>query len=42
MLSPVLERAKAVTFREWANTYLSLAEVRNIATYEDRKLKAGI
>jgi integrase len=41
MLSPALERAQAVTFREWADTYLSLEEVRKLATYEDRKLKVG-
>ncbi len=37
MLSPALERAQAATFREWAETYLSLEEVRILTTYEDRK-----
>ena len=32
MLSPVAERAQAETFREWADTYLSLEEVQNLAT----------
>ncbi len=41
MLSPVLERAQAITFREWAKTYLSLEEVRKLTTYEDRKLKVS-
>lgn len=41
MLSPVLERAQALTFREWADTYLSLEEVRTLAYYKDRKLKVG-
>ena len=41
MLSPALERAQAVTFRQWADTYLTLEEVRNLTTYEDRKLKVG-
>jgi len=41
MLSPSLERAQAVTFWEWAETYLGLEEVRKLATYEDRKLKVG-
>jgi integrase len=41
MLSPTLERAQAVTFRDWAGTYLSLEEIRKLATYEDRKLKVG-
>ena len=37
ILSPSAARAQAVTFREWAETYLSLEEV----TYEDRKLKVA-
>ncbi len=41
MVSPALERAQAVTFREWAETYLSLEEVRKLTTYEDRKLKVS-
>jgi len=41
MLSPGLERAQAVTFRDWAETYLSLEEVRKLTTYEDRKLKVS-
>lgn len=41
MLSPSVERARAVTFRDWAETYLSLEEVRKLATYEDRRLKMG-
>jgi integrase len=41
MLSPSAERAQAVTFREWAETYLSLEEIRKLNTYEDRKLKVG-
>jgi integrase len=41
MLSPSAERAQAVTFREWAETYLSLEEVCKLTTYEDRKLKVG-
>ena len=41
MLSPSAERAQAVTFRDWAETYLSLEEVRKLTTYEDRKLKVG-
>lgn len=41
MLSPSAERAQAVTFREWAETYLSLEEVRQLTTYGDRKLKVG-
>ena len=41
MLSPSVERARAVTFREWAETYLGLEEVRKLTTYEDRKLKVG-
>ena len=41
MLSPSAERAQAVTFREWAETYLNLEEVRKLTTYEDRKLKVG-
>lgn len=41
MLSPSAERAQAVTFREWADTYLSLEEIRKLNTYEDRKLKVG-
>lgn len=35
MLSPSAERAQAVTFREWAETYLSLEEVRKLTTYAD-------
>lgn len=41
MLSPALQRAQVVTFREWAVTYLSLEEVRKLTTYEDRKLKVS-
>lgn len=41
MLSPALERAQAITFREWAEMYLSLEEVRRLTTYEDRKLKVS-
>ena len=41
MLSPSAERAQAITFREWAETYLSLEEVRKLTTYADRKLKVG-
>jgi len=41
MLSPFAERARATTLREWAETYLSLEEVRELKTYEDRKLKVG-
>ncbi len=41
MLSPAVARAQAVTFREWAETYLSLEVVRKLATYEDRRLKVG-
>jgi len=38
-LSPVWQRAQAISFREWAKTYLELEEVKKLATYEDRKLK---
>ena len=41
MLSPALERAQAVTFREWAETYLGLEQVRKLVTYADRKLKVS-
>jgi integrase len=41
MPSPAVERAQAVTFREWAHTYLGLEEVRKLATYADRKLKVS-
>ncbi len=41
IVSPALERAQAVTFREWADTYLGLEEVRKLTTYEDRKLKVS-
>lgn len=41
MLSPSAVRAQAVTFCEWAETYLSLEEVRKLTTYADRKLKVG-
>lgn len=41
MLSPALERAQAVTFREWAETYLGLEQVRKLTTYADRKLKVS-
>jgi len=41
MLSPSLERAQAISFREWAETYLGLEEVRKLATYKDRILKVG-
>ncbi len=41
IVSPAFERAQALTFREWADTYLSLEEVRKLTTYEDRKLKVS-
>lgn len=41
MVSPAVERAQAVTFREWAETYLGLEQVRKLTTYEDRKLKVN-
>lgn len=41
MLSPSAERAQAVTFREWAETYLGLEEIRKLTTYTDRTLKVG-
>ena len=41
MFSPSVERAEAITFREWAETYLGLEEIRKLTTYEDRKLKVG-
>jgi integrase len=41
MLSPSAERAQAILFREWAETYLSLEEIRKLNTYEDRTLKVG-
>ena len=41
MVSPSAARAQAVTFREWAETYLGLEEIRKLNTYEDRKLKVG-
>ncbi|MEP6889813.1 MAG: site-specific integrase [Nitrospirota bacterium] len=41
MLSPAVERAQAVSFCEWAETYLGLEEVRKLATYADRRLKVG-
>ena len=39
MLSPSLERAQAILFREWAETYLGLEEVRKLATYKNQILK---
>ena len=41
ILSPVLERAQAISFREWAETYLELEEVKKLATYGDRRLKVS-
>lgn len=41
ILSPAVERARVVTFQEWAETYLELPEVKRLATYADRKLKVG-
>ena len=41
ILSPLVERVQAVTFREWAETYLSLEEIRTLTTYIDRTLKVG-
>ena len=41
MLRPSLERAQAITFREWAETYLGLEAVRKLTTYKDRMLKVG-
>ena len=41
MPSEQVIRAQSVTFAEWAETYLQLEQVRNIRTYEDRKLKVS-
>jgi hypothetical protein len=37
--SPSVVRVQATTFRQWAETYLQLEEVRRLGTYKDRKLK---
>ncbi len=39
--SPSVARTQAVTFRQWANIYLDIEEVKKITTYEDRKLKVS-
>jgi integrase len=36
-----VERTQSVSFREWAETYLGLEEVRKLVTYADRKLKVS-
>lgn len=41
MPSEQVLKAQSVTFAEWADTYLQLEQVRNIRTYEDRKLKVS-
>ena len=38
-VSRTAARARAVTFREWAETYLDLETVKRLNTYEDGKLK---
>ena len=38
-VSRTAARARAVSFREWAETYLNLEIVKRLNTYEDRRLK---
>src|SRR5688572_2825353 len=38
-ISPSVAKTQSVTFREWADVYLGLAEVKKLNSYVDRKLK---
>src|SRR5215510_14719383 len=39
--SPGRARAQSITFRQWAETYVGLEQIRKLATYADRKLKVS-